>query len=250
MSFEFNGLFNFRDLGGLALNDGRTTRHRLVYRSDALDRISPNDRLHIIQDLEVNTIIDLRTAEEADGDGLQDSRIFPQLETYHLSLMPEGRIGREPFPDGRDPEALAEGYYKNLIEGAPTIGKIFGVIAESADKNLPVIFHCAAGRDRTGLIAALLLSLIGAKDDEIVRDFTKSNRHAHHIAARLEQNPLYGTANQTGLGPALLQAQTMEIFLELLRSRNGGASAWADSVGVPTPAIDVLRARLASEHTR
>ncbi|SBW19377.1 protein tyrosine/serine phosphatase [Candidatus Protofrankia californiensis] len=249
MSFTFDGLFNFRDLGGLALNNDQLTRHGLVFRSDALDNLSPGDRRCILDKVGIGVIVDLRTAEEAGGDGLQDQRIFPELETYHLSVMPEGRIGREPFPDGRDPGALAEGYYKNLIEGAPTIGKIFGVIADSLDKDVPVLFHCAAGRDRTGLIAAILLSLVGVRNDEIARDFVRSNHHAHHIAARLEQNPLYGASTEAGLGlgPALLQAQTMEIFLELLRSRNGGASSWAASTGIPTPIIDALCAGLAPD---
>ncbi|KLL13043.1 MULTISPECIES: tyrosine-protein phosphatase [Protofrankia] len=245
MSFEFDSLFNFRDLGGLALDDDQATRHGLVFRSDALHGLSTSDRGYLLDEAGIGVIIDLRTAEEADGDGLQDQRIFPELETYHLSVMPEGRIGREPFPDGRDPVALAEGYYKNLVEGAPTIGKVFGIIADSLDRNIPVLFHCAAGRDRTGLIAAILLSLVGVRNDEIARDFLRSNHHAHHIAARLEQNPLYGASSTTGLGPALLQAQTMDIFLDLLRSRNGGALTWATSTGIPTPIIDALRVGLA-----
>jgi protein tyrosine/serine phosphatase len=242
VSFEFDGLYNFRDLGGLSLGGHRITRRKSLYRSDALDRVSPRDREYILGEAGVRVLIDLRTAEEADGDGLQDRRIFPQLETHHLSLMPEGRIGREPFPDGRDPEALADGYARNLMESAATIAKILEIIAICLDNRLPVLFHCAAGRDRTGLLSAVLLDLVGVRRGDIVADFLLSNRHAHHISERLDENPLYRGTAPPGVGPALLHARTMECFLDGIADGHGCIEAWALAAGVPRTTVDALRA--------
>ncbi len=246
MSFEFHfdGLYNFRDLGGLSLGGHRITRRKTLYRSDALDRVSGRDREYLLGDAGIRVLIDLRTAEEADGDGQQDRRIFPELETHHLSLMPEGRIGREPFPDGRDPEALADGYTRNLVESAATIGKIMEIVAICIDDGLPVLFHCAAGRDRTGLLAAILLGLVGVHRSDIVADFLLSNRHAHHMARRLDENPLYRGTAPPGVGPAHLHARTMECFLDGIADSHGSVEAWALDAGVPRTTVDALRTGL------
>jgi protein tyrosine/serine phosphatase len=244
VSFEFDGLYNFRDLGGLSLGGNRVTRRKSLYRSDALDRVSGRDRDYLLCDAGVRVVIDLRTAEEADGDGLQDRRMFPELETHHMSLMPEGRIGREPFPDGRDPEALAQGYARNLAESAPTIGKILEIVAICVDNRMAVLFHCAAGRDRTGLLAAVLLELVGVRRGEIVADFLRSNRHAHHIAQRLDENPLYRGTAPPGVKPAMLHARTMECFLDGIVDDYGSVEVWALEAGVPRSTVDAIRAGL------
>jgi protein-tyrosine phosphatase len=243
-TIKLEGIFNLRDLGGLKTENSTYVLPGLIYRGDSLDTLSENDRKVLLGDLRIETIIDLRTAEEAGGDGLKDHRAFPGLEVHNFSIVPEGRIGREPFPSA-DPEKLAERYLENLEEGRDAIRDSLTVIAESARERKPTIFHCAAGRDRTGLLAAILLSLAKVRDDEIIADYVASNQNADQVTARLLGNPLYSNSDAPdGDKPVLLSADTMEIFLDLVRTRLGGTEAWALSTGIAPEALSTLRTDL------
>jgi protein-tyrosine phosphatase len=234
------GAFNVRDLGGLETTDGRRVRPGLLYRGDALSALTEADRRLLFNDLHVGTIVDLRTAEEAGG-GDQDAALFPTLDVYRFSIIPEGRIGREPFPDGF-PYQLGETYLRNLVEGSWAVVDTIEVIIDSVERGRPALFHCAAGRDRTGLVAAILLGLVGVRDDEIVADYLASNRHAHSVTQRLRSNPLYSSEDRPDTDLVLLEPLTMEVFLDLLRSRFGGVAGWAASHGLPADTAGRLRA--------
>jgi hypothetical protein len=241
------GAFNVRDLGGLSTDDGRSLTAGLVYRGDALRSLTGRDREIIAGDLGVKTVIDLRTIEEAGGDGLEDAAIFPQLTVFNFSIVPEGRIGREPFPSN-DPEKLAERYLENLEEGLDAIRESLVVISASVERGEPVLYHCQAGRDRTGLLSALLLKSLGVADDEIIADYVASNRNAADVTKRLLENPLYANGgDKPDEAPVLLQADTMKIFLGLIESRYGGIERWAEIAQIPHDALTALRKKLVSE---
>jgi protein-tyrosine phosphatase len=243
-AIKLEGIFNLRDLGGLKTENDAQVLPGLIFRGDSLHALTESDRKVLLDDLHIKTIIDLRTAEESDGDGLQDQRAFPGLEVHNFSIVPEGRIGREPFPSS-DPEKLAARYLENLEEGRDAIRDSLSVIAESAQHKRPTIFHCAAGRDRTGLLAGVLLSLADVRDDEIIADYVASNRNADQVTARLLGNPLYSNSDAPdGDDPVLLRADTMKIFLDLLRSRFGGTEAWALGNGTSTETITTLKTEL------
>jgi protein tyrosine/serine phosphatase len=238
------GAFNVRDLGGLGTDDGGSMAPGMVYRGDALRSITPGDRRIITEELGVRIIIDLRTIEEAGGDGLEDARLFPDLRVYNFSIVPEGRIGREPFPSN-EPEKLAIRYVENLEEGLTAICDALAQIAQAARQHEPVLFHCAAGRDRTGLLSALLLKLVGVSDGEVIADYVASNRNAAHVTKRLLENPLYANGgDKPDEAPVLLQAETMECFLGLIESRYGGIERWAKVAGIPPEVVASLRESL------
>ncbi|EFC85226.1 protein tyrosine/serine phosphatase [Parafrankia sp. EUN1f] len=240
----FDGITNARDLGGLSTLGGLRTLSSVLYRSGALDRMSERDRHRLVNEMRVGTVVDIRTREESDGDGLQDQRLLPEVRCVHVSVVPEGRIGREPFPDGRDPIALAEGYFANLVEGAEALAEIIAIIAGAVSVGESVLFHCAAGRDRTGLVAALLLGLVEVTDEHIISDYIASNSHALTIAERLRANPLYVAQSADGIKPVMLRNLTMIHFLGLVGDRFGGVDGWASRVGVSDEAVSGLRRSL------
>src|SRR5215831_3584959 len=129
-AIDLQGAFNVRDLGGLRTRDGRRTRYGLIYRSDSLDSITPADARILFDKLGIGTIVDLRTKAETELSGL----LFP---------VPRCR-------------------FSVLVEGRAAVRGTFGVIAENLPKGVATLFHCAAGRDRTGIIAALLLGVAAA----------------------------------------------------------------------------------------
>jgi protein tyrosine/serine phosphatase len=241
---KLEGAFNVRDLGGLSTDDGRSLTPGLVYRGDALRSLTPEDRRVITEDLGVKTVIDLRTIEEAGGDGLEDARTFPELTVFNFSIVPEGRIGREPFPSN-EPEKLAVRYVENLEEGLDAIRDALVEISAAAERGEPVLFHCQAGRDRTGLLSALLLKLVGVADDEVIADYVASNRNAADVTKRLLENPLYANGgDKPDEAPVLLQPETMKAFLALIESRYGGIESWAESAAIPSEVVDSLRETL------
>src|SRR5262245_35492281 len=86
------GAFNVRDLGGLRTANGRVTRTGLVYRGDCLDWLTAADREELFERRRVATLIDLRTHQEAGGDGLADARRFPEVRSISIPLIPDDRI--------------------------------------------------------------------------------------------------------------------------------------------------------------
>jgi protein-tyrosine phosphatase len=243
----FESIVNARDLGNLRTYSGRKTVPGLIFRSGALGGISDSDLEQISNDLRISVVIDLRTAEEAGGDGREDRHLLPdEIETFHLSIVPEGMIGREPFPDGSDPVRLAEGYFTNVIEAEGRIAEIIRLISERLIAGDRVLFHCAAGRDRTGVIAAIILGLVGVTREEITADFLLSNRDVYGIARKLYENPLYMTSGSRSMEPVALHGKTMEHFLDLFQDRFGGPLAWAVERGIDRDLIQALGGLLIS----
>lgn len=243
------GAFNVRDLGGLRVDGHTGTTRGLVYRADSLDSLTHGDRDILFGQLGIGTILDLRTPEEAGGDGLSDARLFPALRVHSFPVIPDGRIGVEPFPVG-DPKAIAGHYLDYVVDRAPIVAGAIAAIAESVAPAIgavqtPALFHCAAGRDRTGVVAAVVLALLGVGDQEIVADYLASNRQAAEVSRRLTLNPLYrGDEAAIASGTNLVDADAISQFLELFRSKFGTPRAWALEAGIPAATLDAFLATM------
>jgi len=213
---DLQGAANVRDLGGLRTRDRRRTRPGLIYRGDSLDSITLADATILFDKLGIGTIVDLRTAAETELTELS----FP-VPWYRFSVLAEGRLGRVPFSSD-DPAELAKVYLNNLEGGREAVKRTFEVIAANLQAGVPTLFHCAAGRDRTGIISALLLDLVDVTFGEIAKDYVQSNRNARRVTRKLAENPLYANHEAHMREVILLHEQTILGFVRLLHEQAGG----------------------------
>ena len=174
------GQRNFRDLGGLRSTNGSRVVEREVYRSGELSALTDSD-LARLEDLGIRTVIDLRSETEA---ALHPNRL-PASVTYHpFPITPGDRNSvAERFFQTFDPADFPpfEDVYRNLVREHAT--KYRALIELVADPDArPLVFHCTAGKDRTGVAAALLLSLLGVAWRDVEKDYLKSNAILNHQA--------------------------------------------------------------------
>ena len=245
------GSFNFRDLGGYGAADGRTVRWGRLYRSDALHELTPGDVAHL-RALGLRTVVDLRTERELDRSG-RGPLGSGDVAFHHLAVVKEGVRG-DGTPDGAaDGEAvgapvpggddLAERYLWYLDVGGDAIARALTLFG--ADEHYPLVFHCAAGKDRTGVLAALVLELLGVDRDTIVADYVITAERIRLILDRWRAEP--GFAERMAKVPPSrfsVEASTMVGFLDGLQARYGGARAWAVGAGVAAEDLDRMADQL------
>lgn len=230
-------VFNLRDLGGYRTADGRTTRWATLYRGDGLNRLDAAD----CASLGLRTVLDLRTEHEItergrlDVDGVDWQHLPVIVKVWEADWWTEESVA-ERF--------LADRYVQMLDEGAPALASALHVLAGS--EQLPAAFHCAAGKDRTGVLAALVLALLGVDDDTIATDYGLSrlgmDRMVEYVR-RVHPDRLDTMADQPA---AFLDAPdaAMHLFLADLRAAHGSVAAYVDSIGVGPDVVEALRANL------
>ena len=190
------GALNFRDLGGYAARDGRTVQWGRVFRSDALHTLTAAD-LEVIAALGLRSVFDLRWPYEREEQptGIPASNGH---RSVHLMLAddPDRLAGKgllDQILDGTLPEAdddyVISIYQEVLGNGAAMFGTMLTHLAD--EDWLPAVFHCAAGKDRTGIGAALLLSVLGVDDETILDDYEltniyRSNRRIEELRPAIE----------------------------------------------------------------
>jgi protein tyrosine/serine phosphatase len=234
------GAFNFRDLGGYPTTDGRRTRWGRVFRSDTLNALSAED-LQVLRQLGLRTVVDLRTTNEAERDG-RGMLVSEPIEYVHLSVLPEEGGDSVGAPD-TDGSTIGARYLWYLQAGEAALSAALRIVANGSGH--PVVFHCTAGKDRTGVLSALILGCLGVDRVTIVDDYMQTAAVLHLIIDRLRNHPVYGEVLQTA-SPARfgVEAATMHEFLDGLDQRYGGAAGWATAVGIEPRVLDQLRAAL------
>ncbi|GAA2213073.1 tyrosine-protein phosphatase [Nonomuraea monospora] len=237
---EFTNLCNFRDVGGYAAKDGRTVRWQRLYRADSLGWLAGDD-LTTFRELRVRSVIDLRHPYEVEKAGR-----VPESEGQHYQNLPiEGRRwDTAAYSDELGvARYLADRYLEVTEDGVENLRIALETIAEAG--NAPVVVHCAAGKDRTGVLTALVLSLTGVGDDDIVADYALTGLATERFVAdwtrRHPDAPLW-----PGFG--LAPAEAMRLFLTDLTARHGSAEAYVKGVLRLSPAaIAELRRHLLTD---
>ena len=237
------GALNFRDLGGYRGRDGRLTRWGRLFRSDALHELTSED-VALLRTLGLRTVVDLRTGRELQTSGRGPLEPEP-VAFHHLAVVQEGAPGTAgddgesvaaPAPPGDD---LAERYLWYLEVGRGALVEALTLLG-TADR-YPLVFHCAAGKDRTGVLAALVLELAGVDREVIVADYLITAERIRLLLDRWRADP--GFAERMAEVPPSrfgVEAGTMEGFLDGLATRHGGARSWAQGAGVPADVLDRL----------
>lgn len=259
------GAVNFRDLGGIPLANGGATQTGVAYRSSELSRLRDSD-LDALEMSDIGLIVDLRTEEEQQ---LYPSRVyeFEHIDTIRLPMqkilisehMPEiyERIvsGASPAEVGPLVAAMLANakpardlYLAMLQHSASSLVALAKHIANPVNGERPaVIFHCTAGRDRTGVCAAVLLDAVGALREAIVSDYLQSGERLHgswqdRMHAQLRDFDVEIT-EAVEAATSGVSASAMEGMLDWLDSV-GGSGAYLCANGLSDEELRQLRARL------
>ncbi len=230
------GCLNFRDLGGYPARGDRRIRWRSLFRSDALHHLTAADLERVRDQLGIGDVIDLRSTRERRADGLGLLTGTP-MRFHHVPLF-DG--------DVRAVEAtfatLADRYVLLAELARAAIARVVTLVADAPG---PVVFHCAAGKDRTGVVAAVLLGLLGVPEQDIVADYTFTQRNLHAIVERLLATAGYQEM-LAALPPDTLHArpETMDALLAGIRERHGSWHGYARAAGVAEETLARLETRL------
>jgi protein-tyrosine phosphatase len=229
------GCSNFRDLGGLPIAAGGTTSWGRVFRSDTLQELTDDDVKKVVADVGLGTIIDLRTSREikAEGRGPLEAT---DITYVHLPFIADLEVQDE-VPETEERDVLAD--YRHMLDTAGHL--IAEAVHTVATSTAPVVFHCAAGKDRTGILAALLESLVGVPRDVVVGDYELTNQVIKDICERLARFDTYTNVRVNPWQNFRCRPEVMEGFLDILDERHGGAEGWATAMGVEHGDLTSLR---------
>jgi protein-tyrosine phosphatase len=229
-----DGAVNFRDLGGYATVDGRRTRWRVLFRADGLSELSQTD-FSVMRDLGIRTVVDLRSGHEVEQSRF-DVEAHP-VAFHHFPFIDQ-------LPDveqwDRRPGLLGAQYKEMLDDAAPQIIGALEVL--TAPDSRPAVFHCTAGKDRTGLLSALVLSLLGVPEETVVADYALSGEAMERLRAKLivKYPDSKDTISDIDEVFSANPANMVELFA-YLRERYGSVTEYAATVGVPDAVVARLR---------
>lgn len=244
-SISWDGCLNVRDLGGLPTEDGGETRSGRVIRADNVGRLSARG-WQTLADHGVTRIVDLRWPEEAAADPPRDL----EIEVVSVSVLGDSMDASLAWLHELDAnldevEDVADHYAWSYVEFLERHRDRFGrALAAIADAEGPVVIHCMGGKDRTGLVAALLLRLAGVDVDEIAHDYALSGPNlAAHLQVWLDEAP---TERDRRRREKLSQtpAAGMRRVIETLEERYGTVAAYLEAAGLSAAQLDDLRGRL------
>lgn len=261
-----DGTTNTRDLGGLPTVDGGTTRPGRVLRSDNLQTLSEADVRRLVHDLGLREVIDLRSTAEVLMEGRGPLREVPEVTHRHFSLLPERGHHTDVFAveEAEVPE-LPGGWAESLLprqvaeqdEGEPPAVRsylgyldhrpenVIGALRALAAADGASVVHCAAGKDRTGVIVAFALAVAGVPHEEIVADYALTAEIIDALVAKLASSPTYAEdMERREVALHTPRAETMERVLAVLDERHGGPVGWLTAHGFGPEEQAALRARL------
>jgi protein-tyrosine phosphatase len=240
---ELEGADNTRDLGGLAVAGGGRTRFRRLLRAGTLQDLTAGDVAYLTEDLGIRTVVDLRLTDEATREGSALSGI-PAVRYFSLPLSSAGNVRSDIVADGAEMDIV--GHYVALLESSAanivTAARIF-----ADDGSGPAIFHCAAGKDRTGVLAAVVLDAAGVGREAIIADYALTGQRMKQISARLLGLATYRDmrALSRGVkGAATADEESMAAFLDELHRRYGSGAGYLTAHGLSDGDLAALRAAL------
>ncbi|WP_327362952.1 tyrosine-protein phosphatase [Streptomyces sp. NBC_01296] len=252
---------NLRDLGGTPLSGGRTVHPGLALRSGQLDRLDV-DADPVVAALGLRTVIDFRTdAERADhpdripagarlliGDVLADKLSSGKMPaaTQLKDLLSDPAMAEEHLGGGKVQKLFAE-TYRSFVNTASAQAAYRTLLTELADPDAgPLLFHCTAGKDRTGWGATVVLSLLGADDETLMAEYLSVNPAVKQAFAPLiEGFTIAGGNPDIALGLIGVFPSYLEAALDEVNTRYGSMEKYVrEGLGVPDVTVEALRARL------
>jgi protein-tyrosine phosphatase len=264
---RLDGTTNTRDLGGLPTADGGRTAPGRILRSDNLQTLSDDDVRRLVDDIGLREVIDLRTSAEILLEGRGPLRDVDAVTHRHFGLIPERGHYTDVFAvEDDDPLGdLPSGWMETILPRQaaehdqaepPAVRSYLGYLGDCGDNVVgalralteapgTAVVHCAAGKDRTGVVVALALAVAGVPHDEIVADYAMTADVIDALVAKLAASPTYAEdMEQRDVASHTPRAETMDRVLTLLDERFGGAIGWLDAHGFDADERAALRSRL------
>jgi protein-tyrosine phosphatase len=250
---DLEGAVNVRDVGGMPTADGGETAQGRLLRSENLQELTARDIALLVGELGVTTVVDLRSTRElmTEGpapldavDGVQHAH-HPVLKEYldaSDTVAAALLLTAQQEDSDRYPDDLMTGHYLGYLENRPE--EVVGALRSIVNAPGAAIVHCAAGKDRTGVIVALALTIAGVEPELIVADYTATNERIEAIIERLSRATMYGGVTAKPVRAHEARAETMRAFLEQLDARYGGLKPWLSNHGFTDDEVAALRARL------
>jgi protein-tyrosine phosphatase len=229
----FESIANFRDLGGYKAGREKMVAWRRLYRSGGIDHMSTNDKACLKDDIRLKTVIEL--ANPDDVKKLREIRLLEEIGAryFHIPFRPD-------IPDYYHKEL---GLYKNSANmgvfylgriGHETFAcKLIQILEIMAGlEYYPLLFHCAAGKDRTGVLAAVTLKLLGVSDEDIIADYVLTDASMEDVRQRICSNP--ETTDEIRNLPDFTwraMPQFIQTFLDGLKEEYGSAAGYLKKYG-------------------
>ena len=233
--YELEGTVNTRDIGGLPARDGMVVRPGRLLRSDSVHAVTPVDVIQLTEHYRLRTVLDLRTKQESELDGvgpLADAGVR-RLDAPFVAgpaLAPLKDTSKAAFLDYGTLTAIA----------ADSLAQSLTALSEPGA--LPALVHCSAGKDRTGIVVALVLDLIGVDRAAIMADYLATADRLEEVLARTAALPSRFN-NPIDPRSHLLNAEAIQQVFDLVDAA-GGSAAWLSMNGAPTDLAERFAADL------
>ncbi|EHR50341.1 protein tyrosine/serine phosphatase [Saccharomonospora marina XMU15] len=248
---KLEGAVNVRDLGGIPTEDGAATAPGRLLRSDNLQDLSSGDVSYLLGTVRLSTVVDLRTKAELHAEGPGPLTRVERVVHEHHSLLPEHAWNaaaeallvrrRKEVERYRGDPACA--HYLGYLEERPD--SVVGALRAVTRSHGAALVHCAAGKDRTGVVVAFALSVAGARRDEIVRDYAATGERIAAILERLRGSVTYAKdIDRVPLDKHVPRAETMAEFLDHIDKCYGGVPDWLGEHGFTDDELDALHRKL------
>ena len=250
---ELEGAVNVRDLGGLPTEDGRRTAEGRLLRADNLQELSPSDVAKLVRDIGVTTVVDLRSSNELKSEGPAPLDAVAGVRHAHHPVLPERGSNTDMIAEAlltmadrdksRYPDDPVCGHYLGYLEDRPD--QIVAALRSIAHSEGAALVHCAAGKDRTGVVVALALTVAGVRAQDVVEDYAASGDRAEAIVARLRRSRTYARdIDSKPVTAHRVRAETMAAFLEQMAARYDGVTRWLTDHSLVAEDLQLLRAKL------
>jgi protein-tyrosine phosphatase len=246
---ELDGPRNFRDLGGYATGAKGRTRWGRVFRSDRLDGLTDRDH-DVIEMLGVDVVFDLRSPAETDA---APDRLPAALERVHLPLSSDEIRARpmlQRIIDGDltsySNDDMVAGYMRILGSFGPS----FAAVVERVAAGATVVAHCTAGKDRTGLVAMLMLGLAGVEDGDLLDDYEISDRYRDSGSRDAYAEQVRRIGHDPDAFAAMFGSprSVMRETVTGLRRQWGSIEGYLSHAGVSSSVLEAARSALVADH--
>ncbi len=250
---QLENAVNARDLGGLPTENGARTRPRRLLRADNLQDLSPADITRLVDEFRLTTVVDLRSNNEVEKEGPAPMTALATVRHVHLSVIPESHGMTDVAGDAlavnrrraaeRDETDMSLAYYLGYLEDRPE--NIVEALRTVAGARGSALVHCAAGKDRTGVVVAMALTVAGVPREVVVADYVATGERIERILDRLRASPTYaGDIDKLPAEEHRPRPETMRGFLERLDDRHGGVLGWLAERGFGAEDVGRLRDKL------